>query len=114
MVSGKIMGYAAFSDRLPQENSEEDENLHNQLLDITKSPYFADPRGIKDSTKAIQDAVNFARDNRLVCFFPSGTYLISDTISCEQRVQKLDQPRYTDSMTARVSLLLAIFFIRTN
>ena len=65
---------------------------------MTKAPYFADPRGEKDSTKAIQDAVNSARDNRMICFFPPGTYLISDTISCEQRVQKLDQPRYTDSM----------------
>jgi hypothetical protein len=62
------------------------------LLDITKTPYSADPKGETDSTKAIQQAVNDARDNGLVCFFPEGTYLISDTISCEQKVEKLDKP----------------------
>jgi hypothetical protein len=67
-------------------------------LDVTKAPYFADPSGEKDSTAAIQHAVNDARDYQYVCFFPSGTYLISDTISCEQPVQKLDKPRFTDGM----------------
>jgi hypothetical protein len=76
----------------------DDTHLDMGLLDITKAPYNADPKGKKDSTAAIQSAVNDARDNKLVCFFPTGTYLISDTISCEQRVQKLDKPRYTDSM----------------
>jgi len=67
-------------------------------LDVTKPPYEADPTGKRDSTAAIQRAVNDARDRQLVCFFPSGTYLISDTISCEQPVQKLDKPRFTDGM----------------
>lgn len=67
-------------------------------LDVTRAPYQADPTGKKDSTAAIQRAVNDARDRQLVCFFPSGTYRISDTISCEQPVQKLPKPRFTDSM----------------
>lgn len=53
-------------------------------VDITASPFNADPTGIEDSTKAIQKAINFARDYQMVCFFPSGTYRISDTLSCIQ------------------------------
>ncbi|MCC6355182.1 MAG: hypothetical protein IT577_14920 [Verrucomicrobiae bacterium] len=73
--------------------------LNLGLLDVTGEPYAADPTGSTDSTKAIQRAVNDARDKRLVCFFPEGTYLISDTISCEQQVKKLDRPRQTDGKT---------------
>jgi len=54
------------------------------LVDPTAAPFYADPTGKRDSTKAIQEAVNFARDHQMVCFFPSGTYMISDTISCIQ------------------------------
>lgn len=68
-------------------------------LDVTKAPYYADPTGRVDATQAIQRAVNDARDAWLVCFFPEGTYLVSDTISCEQQVQKLDQPRSADGTT---------------
>jgi hypothetical protein len=68
-------------------------------LDVTQAPYLADPTGKTDSTQAIQRAVNDARDAGLVCFFPEGTYLISDTLSCEQKVQKLDQPRNADGTT---------------
>jgi hypothetical protein len=68
------------------------------LLSVTSAPFNADPTGKTDSTKAIQNAVDEARNKQLVCFFPSGTYIISDTISCEQRVQKADKVRYTDEM----------------
>lgn len=54
------------------------------LVDVTANPFYADSTGKQDSTVAIQSAVNFARDHQMVCFFPSGTYLISDTISCVQ------------------------------
>ena len=68
-------------------------------LDVTKAPYQADPTGAADSTQAIQRAINDARDHRLVCYFPEGTYLIFDTISCEQQVHKLERPRHTDRHT---------------
>jgi hypothetical protein len=68
-------------------------------LDVTAAPYRADPTGRTDSTQAIQRAINDARDHWLVCFFPEGTYLISDTLSCEQQVRKLDQPRNADGTT---------------
>lgn len=54
------------------------------LLDVTASPFNADPTGNSDSTRALQEAVNCARDHQMVAFFPAGTYLISDTISCIQ------------------------------
>jgi len=77
---------------------------HDDLLDIgclvvTEAPYLADPTGRTDCTEAIQRAVNDARDHGLVCYLPGGTYVISDTISCEQQVSKLDKPRHVDGGT---------------
>ncbi|MCD6394471.1 MAG: hypothetical protein J7M40_13310, partial [Planctomycetes bacterium] len=54
------------------------------FVDITASPFRADPGGNRDSTDAIQRAVDFARDHQMVCFFPPGTYKVSDTIRCIQ------------------------------
>ena len=73
-----------------------DHLLQAGCLDVTKAPYLADPTGVADSTEAIQRAVNDARDHRLACFFPEGTYLISNIISCEQQVRKLDKPRFVE------------------
>lgn len=54
-------------------------------VDVTASPFRADPTGRSDSTRAIQRAVNFARDHQMVCFFPQGEYRVSDTIRCVQQ-----------------------------
>lgn len=53
-------------------------------VDVTSGPFYADSTGRRDSTKAIQRAVDFSRDQQMVCFFPAGEYLISDTIHCVQ------------------------------
>lgn len=50
------------------------------VLDVTQAPFYADPAGKKDSTHEIRRAIEFARDHRLVAFFPAGTYRVSDTI----------------------------------
>ncbi|MCX7015433.1 MAG: glycosyl hydrolase family 28-related protein, partial [Candidatus Sumerlaeota bacterium] len=76
-----------------------DPQVQAGCLNVTKAPYNADPTGARDSTEAIQRAVDDAREFQYVCFFPSGTYLISDTISCEQKVYKLDKPRKTEGKT---------------
>lgn len=47
-------------------------------LDVTA--LGIDNTGNTDVTNAINDAIIMARDNQLVCYFPSGTYLISNTI----------------------------------
>jgi hypothetical protein len=68
--------------------------LENQRLaalgyvDVTKKPIGADPSGQADSTRAIQAAVTFARDHQMACFFPSGTYLLSDTLTCVQQLHQ--------------------------
>ncbi|NOX57018.1 MAG: hypothetical protein GXP27_21780, partial [Planctomycetes bacterium] len=52
------------------------------FLDVTAAPFRADPTGQRDSTAAIQAAIDFARLHQLVCFFPSGEYRVSDTLVC--------------------------------
>ncbi|MBN8730954.1 MAG: hypothetical protein J0L64_10455 [Acidobacteria bacterium] len=88
----------SLSNALPEGVSSGSVLLAAGCLDITQAPYLADPSGKRDSTAAIQRAVNDARDHQLVCFFPTGTYLISDTISCQQPVEKAAKPRFTDGM----------------
>ena len=48
------------------------------FVDITAAPFRADPGGNRDSTDAIQRAVDFARDHQMVCFLPPGRGLFSD------------------------------------
>lgn len=57
-------------------------------VDVTRKPFSADPTGKTDSTEAIQTAVTFARDHQMACFFPPGTYLLSDTLTCVQQLYK--------------------------
>lgn len=58
------------------------------IIDVTLPPYSADPAGKRDATKAIQQAVNDARDGRLIVFLPPGEYLVSDTIIANQQTPK--------------------------
>lgn len=90
---------ASVSNIMPALDAASGSLAESGFLDITLAPYHADPNGLTDSTHAIQQAVNDARDKGLVCFFPSGTYIVSDTISCEQRVEKIDTPRNVDGGT---------------
>lgn len=54
------------------------------FVNVAAPPFNADPSGQRDSTQVIQEAVNYARERQLVCLFPPGEYLVSDTIVCEQ------------------------------
>ena len=63
------------------------------FVDVTAKPFYGDPTGQKDSTKAIQDAINFARDAQLVCFFPKGTYVVSNTIILRQGIHMRSNKR---------------------
>lgn len=67
------------------------------LVDVTAAPFQADRAGKTDATKAIQAAVDFARDHQMVLFFPSGTYLISDTIHCRQKLTVRGNGRLTSA-----------------
>ncbi|OGV63101.1 MAG: hypothetical protein A2283_15010 [Lentisphaerae bacterium RIFOXYA12_FULL_48_11] len=53
-------------------------------VDVTAAPFNADPTGRTDSTKALQRAIQYACTNQMACFFPPGTYLVSNTLSCVQ------------------------------
>jgi hypothetical protein len=57
-------------------------------VDVTQGPFRADPTGQVDATAAIQAAVVFARDHQMACFFPPGTYRLSDTLSCTQQLYR--------------------------
>ncbi len=62
------------------------------ILDVTRPPYQADPTGQRDSTAAIQRAVNDARDRRMITWFPPGVYLVSDTIIASQETKSGVRP----------------------
>lgn len=53
------------------------------FIDVTAAPFQADPSGQKDSTKSLQEAIIFASQHQMVCFFPPGKYRVSDTLVCE-------------------------------
>ena len=59
----------------------EQTRIHEGMLDVTKAPYFADNTGTTDARAAIQNAMDDAYKANLVTFFPSGTYLCSDTLT---------------------------------
>ncbi len=56
--------------------------LEKGFIDITAAPFSADPEGISDSTKAIQEAVVFGRHHHMAIWIPYGEYLVRDTINC--------------------------------
>ena len=53
-------------------------------VDVTAAPFGADPSGRKDATDAIRRAIVTARNAQMVCYFPPGTYTVSDTLACVQ------------------------------
>ena len=48
---------------------------------------------VLDATAASQAAVDYSRDHQMACYFPAGTYLVSDTIECLQRITVRDNGR---------------------
>ena len=51
------------------------------LIDVTKSPYFADNMGIEDATDAINMALMSKPSQNRIIYLPAGTYLVSNTLS---------------------------------
>lgn len=73
----------------------EDQKLASYgILDVTKAPYNADSSGMTDATEAIQQAINDARDARLVTYLPPGEYKISNTIAGIQGTVQYDDWPY--------------------
>ncbi|TWU32044.1 glycosyl hydrolase family 28-related protein [Novipirellula artificiosorum] len=67
------------------------------VVDVTAAPFNADCSGVNDTTLAIREAVDFARDHQMVLFFPPGTYRISDTIECRQKLTLRGNGRLTSA-----------------
>ncbi|HYW79510.1 MAG TPA: glycosyl hydrolase family 28-related protein [Thermoguttaceae bacterium] len=65
------------------------------MVDVTAAPFNADFTGRTDATSAIRAAVDYARDHQMVLFFPAGTYRISDTIECRQKLTVRGNGRLT-------------------
>ncbi|MCX8036786.1 MAG: glycoside hydrolase family 55 protein [Candidatus Sumerlaeia bacterium] len=63
------------------------------FVDVTQAPFRADPTGRTDSTRAIQEAITFARDHQMICFFPPGSYRVSDTLECVQQLYRRSNGR---------------------
>lgn len=56
------------------------------LLDVTKPPFLADASGEKDCTDTLNEAIRTAQRYHYVCYFPLGTYRISDTLQAQQYI----------------------------
>ncbi len=68
------------------------------MVDVTAAPFHADRTGRKDATRALQDAILFAREHQMVTYFPAGKYTVSDTLEClhgrwDPKVGKLRKSR---------------------
>lgn len=52
-----------------------------RIIDLTREPYVADPTGKRDSTQAIQKALdNYHGGDNWTLYLPNGTYMIRDTL----------------------------------
>jgi hypothetical protein len=59
-------------------------SLPRGVLDVTSPPYNADPTGARDSTAALQAAIDAAFNQSLAAFFPPGRYIVNDTLIASQ------------------------------
>ena len=54
------------------------------IIDVSAQPFAADPTGVEDSTRALQDALDWCYQHHLVAFLPVGAYTVSDTLELVQ------------------------------
>lgn len=81
----------ALSFTIPPGIPEDNAYIKMGYLDVTL--YGADPTGQASSTAEIRKAIKTAQEYQLVCYFPSGTYLVDDSLNCFIPVRP--NPKYT-------------------
>ena len=69
--------------------------LHENVVDVTKPPYLAKGDGVTDDTAALQQAINEHTGRHRLIYLPSGTYLISKTLTWPKQWQGKDNWGFT-------------------
>jgi hypothetical protein len=64
------------------------------LVDVTAAPFSADPTGERDSSDALQAAVDHAFERRLAVYLPPGVYKVSRTIGRVQLARTFGAPPF--------------------
>jgi hypothetical protein len=80
LLSGLILCTSMEAQFRPPEVPADDPFFQMGYLDVRL--FGADHTGTQISTQEIRNAVIAAQEYKLACYFPSGTYLIDDTINC--------------------------------
>ena len=68
---------------------------HPNIVNIQHPPYSATGDGVSDDTQAIQRAINEHTGQHHIIYFPSGTYLVTNTLKWPQKWQGRDNWGFT-------------------
>ena len=92
--------------------------FQNGYLDVTLydgwQGHDVDPTGVKDSTVALQKALDDAHDYRLTAYFPAGTYLISDTLHFVKKYAGSLLHRYSTTLVGSTQGRRPIIKLKNN
>ncbi len=92
-----VVGARVTAAEFPAGVDPDDRLLQLGLLDVTKAPYLADPAGVKDSTQAIQRAVNVHNTHRFqirrLCYECQNSLCRTESTLRASATSRLSRPR---------------------